>query len=196
MDLDVTVEEFLRKAKFRKELEQLRTIVLDCGLNEEVKWGQPCYTYHKKNVLILGEFKAHCIISFFKGALMSDEKNIMVQPGSVQAARFIPFVNAKDISKNESILKAYIYEAIEIEKAGMKVRLKKTSEYEVPQELEDKLKKSASFKKAFNALTPGRQRGYIVHFSEPKKSETRAARIEKCTSKILKGEGLHDDYKK
>ncbi len=128
-------------------------------------------------------------------ALLSDEKKILVTPGNVQSARVIPFTNAREVVKLEPTIKNYVYEAMEIENAGMKVRFKETSEYKMPVELQDKLKKNTTFKKAFDALTPGRQRGYIIHFSEPKKSETRAARIEKCTPKILKGEGLHDDYK-
>lgn len=196
MDLGISVDEFIRKANFRKELERLRSIVLDCGLNEEVKWGQPCYTYHKSNVVILGELKNYCCISFFKGALLSDENKVLVQLGNTQSARLIPFTKVSEVVKMEDVITSYIYEAIEIEKAGMKVRLKKTSDYVMPEELKRKLARSATFRNAFNALTPGRQRGYIVHFSQPKKSETREARIEQCTPRIMKGEGLHDDYKK
>jgi len=172
---------------------KLRTIVLDCGLTEELKWGCPCYTFQKTNIVLIHVFKEYCALLFFKGALLNDAKGILVQQTeNVQAARQVRFTNVKEIDKMEKILKAYIYEAIEVEKAGLKVALKKTTEYTIPAEFKNKLDKLPALKTAFKALTPGRQRAYLLHFSAPKQSKTREARIEKCIQDILHGKGLND----
>lgn len=194
------VEFYFRKAKWQEELKQLRKIVLDCGLIEELKWGSPCYTYptgqrasQTSNIVLIHVFKEYCALLFFKGALLNDPENILVQQTkNVQSARQIRFTNVKEIVKMERILKAYIFEAIEVEKAGLKVTLKKTSDFKVPEEFQNKLDKSATLKKAFEALTPGRQRAYIFHFSQPKLSKTRESRVEKYMPQILKGKGLDD----
>ena len=194
--MDPRVNEFLSKAeKWPEELEKLRAICLDCGLDEELKWGQPCYTYNNSNVVIIGELKDHCTLSFFKGALLYDDERILLKPGEhTQSGRWIKFSNVRQIAEMEPILKAYIYEAIEVEKAGARVILKTTADFIIPEELQQKLDESPAFKTAFYALTPGRQRAYILHFSAPKQSKTRAARVEKYTLQILKGKGLNDDY--
>ena len=194
------VDFYFRKAKWQEELKQLRKIVLDCGLIEELKWGSPCYTYptgqrasQTSNIVLIHVFKEYCALLFFKGALLNDPENILVQQTkNVQSARQIRFTNVKEIVKMERILKAYIFEAIEVEKAGLKVTLKKTSDFKVPEEFQNKLDKSATLKKAFEALTPGRQRAYIFHFSQPKLSKTRESRVEKYMPQILKGKGLDD----
>ena len=187
------VDFYFNKGKWQEELEQLRTIVLDCGLSEELKWGCPCYTYEKRNIVLIHVFKEYCAYLFFKGALLKDEKGILVQQTeNVQAGRQVRFTGVKEIVKLKPVLKAYIYEAIEVEKAGLKVPLKKTTEYTMPEELEKKLAKNKALKTAFYALTPGRQRGYLLHFSQPKQSKTREARIEKSVKQILKGKGLND----
>jgi uncharacterized protein YdeI (YjbR/CyaY-like superfamily) len=184
---------FKKEKRWREEFEALRTIVLDCGLNEELKWGQACYTFEKKNIVLIHGFKEYCALLFFKGALLKDKKGILIrQTENVQGTRQIRFTNVKEINKMKSTLKAYIYEAIEVEEAGLKVEYKKTSDYKIPEELQDKLKKNASLKKAFESLTPGRQRGYIFYFSSAKQSKTRIARIEKYVNKILDGKGLDD----
>ena len=188
------VDKFLSRAKqWREEYEKLRTIILDCGLTEELKWGQPCYTFGKRNIVLMHGFKEYCALLFMKGALLKDGKHILIQQTeNVQAARQIRFTNVREIVKMEHDLKAYIHEAIEVEKAGLKVNLKKTSEFKMPVELKDKLDKSPALKTAFKALTPGRQRGYILYFSAPKQSKTREARVEKSMPQILKGRGLND----
>ena len=184
---------FTKNKTWQKEIETLRTIVLDCGLSEELKWGCPCYTYEKRNIVLIHVFKEYCDYLFFKGALLKDEKGILVQQTeNVQAGRQVRFTGVKEIVKLKPVLKAYIYEAIEVEKAGLKVPLKKTTEYTMPEELEKKLAKSKALKTAFYELTPGRQRGYLLHFSQPKQSKTREARIEKSVKQILKGKGLND----
>ena len=171
----------------------MRTIVLDCGLTEELKWGVPCYTFEKKNIVIIHGFKEYCALLFFKGALLKDPKDILIQQTeNVQAQRQIRFTNVGEIVKMESVLKAYIREAIEVEKAGKKVKFKKTSEFNIPEEFQKKLDKISALKTAFHALTPGRQRAYIFYFSQPKQSKTRESRIEKCMPQILKGKGLND----
>jgi len=176
-------------------LELLRRIVLDCGLTEESKWGVPCYTFQQKNVLMVSALKDHCCISFFKGSLLSDHKNLLVKPGpNSQASRLFKFGHIDEIEAIESDIKTYIFEAIEVEKAGLKVSFKKNPE-PVPEELEVKLEEDPALNTAFEALTPGRQRGYILYFSQPKQSKTRMARIEKCIPMILAGIGLHDKYK-
>lgn len=188
------VDAFISKAdKWQKEYEKMREIALDCGLQEALKWGCPCYMYQNGNVVLIHGFKDYCAYLFFKGALLSDPEDILIQQTkNVQAGRQIRFTNAKEIVKLESALRAYIYEAIELERAGLKVRLKKTSEYKMPEELQQKLKKMPSLKKAFEALTPGRQRAYIFYFSSARQSKTREARIEKYVKQILKGKGLDD----
>jgi len=179
--------------KWKQELEQLREIVLDCGLVEELKWKTPCYMFQKSNIILLGAFKDFCIISFLKGALLSDTESILTKMGeNTQAARVVKFTSAKEIKKLNAILKAYIFEAIEIEKAGLKVEPKKQSEYNVPEELQNQFKQNPDFKKAFDALTPGRQRGYLLYFCDSKQSKTREARIEKYLSRIMQGKGLND----
>ena len=184
---------FDKSQKWQKELEQLRTIVLDCGLTEELKWGVPCYTFENSNIVLIHEFKEYCALLFFKGALLNDANGILVQQTKhVQAARQIRFTNVREIVRMKKILKAHVYEAIEVEKAGLKVKLKKVSEFSVPEEFQKKLDKNKALKKAFEALTPGRQRGYLLHFSAPKQSKTREARVEKYMPQILDGKGLND----
>ncbi len=177
------------------ELDLLRKIVLDCGLTEESKWGAPCYTFQNKNILMVSALKEYCCISFFKGSLLKDDKKLLVKPGpNSQAARLFKFKNVDEIIKIENDIKAYVFEAIEVEKAGLNVIFKKNPE-PIPVELESKFKEDPVLKTAFEALTPGRQRGYILHFSQPKQSKTRLSRIEKCVPMILSGIGLHDKYK-
>ena len=184
---------FSKAEKWQDEIRKLRTIVLDCGLAEELKWGCPCYTSEKNNIVLIHVFKEYCAILFFKGALLKDSKNILVQQTkNVQAARQVRFTNAKEITELSSILKAYIREAIKVEKAGLKVPMKKATEFEIAEEFQTKLDKSSALKKAFYALTPGRQRGYLLYFSSAKQSKTREARVEKYMENILGGKGLDD----
>ena len=184
---------FDKASKWQKEYEKLRTIVLDCGLIEELKWGCPCYTFEKRNIVLIHGFKEYCALLFFKGALLNDANGILIQQTeNVQSARQARFTNLQEIVKMEAILKTYIYEAIEVERAGVKVKLKKTSEYKIPEEFQKKLNKTPALKTAFYALTPGRQRGYIFYFSQPKQSKTRESRIEKYMKQILNGKGLED----
>ena len=188
------VDAVLRKAtEWREEFEILRTIVLDCGLTEELKWYQPCYTFEGKNVVLIHGFKEYCALLFFKGALLKDTKGILVQQTeNVQSGRQIRFTNVREIVKMKPVLKAYIQQAIEAEKDGLKVKLKKTSDFKIPEEFQNKLDELPALKTAFDALTPGRQRGYLFYFSAPKQSKTRAARVEKCMPQIFKGKGLND----
>ena len=184
---------FEKDSKWQKEYKKLRKIILDCGLNEELKWGQPCYTHENGNIVLVHGFKDYCAMLFFKGALLNDPNDILIQQTkNVQSARQIRFTNVQEIGKMEKTLKAYVYEAIEVERAGLKVKLKKTSDYEIPAEFQTRLKKKPALKKAFDALTPGRQRQYIYYFSQPKQSKTREARVEKYAQKILTGKGLED----
>lgn len=184
---------FEKEKKWHKEIEQLRTIVLDCGLTEELKWGCPCYTFGESNVVLIHVFKEYCALLFFKGALLHNGNGMLIrQTENVQAARQIRFTNVQEIVKAEKILKAYIYEAIEVERAGLKVQLKKTADFSIPEEFQHRLDKKPALKKAFNALTSGRQRAYIFYFSQPKQSKTREARIEKYLQQILDGKGLDD----
>lgn len=177
------------------ELAELRKIILECSLTEELKWGVPVYTFEKKNVVLIGAFKESCVISFFKGVLLKDITGILQKSGeNTQAGRVIRFTNVRQIFELESVIKEYIYEAVEVEKLGLKVEFKQTSDYALPEELEKKFKESSALKTAFFALTPGRQRSYILHFSQPKQSKTRQARIEKCMQQIMLGKGLNDDY--
>jgi uncharacterized protein YdeI (YjbR/CyaY-like superfamily) len=186
------VDGFISKAKkWRKEFKKLRTIVLDCGLTEELKWYQPCYTLQKSIVLLISGFKEYCALAFFKGSLLKDAKGILVAPGeNSQAVRQIRFTNVRDIVAMEPVLKAYIREAIEVQKAGLKV--KKNTELRIPEEFQNKLDGISALKTAFNALTPGRQRAYVLYFSAAKQSKTRDSRIEKCMRQILSGKGLND----
>ena len=188
------VDAYLSKAKkWQEEFEKLRMIILDCGLTEELKWGVPCYTFEKRNIVLIHGFKEYCALLFFKGALLNEGKSILIQQTrNVQAARQIRFTNVREIVKLKPILKAYIYEAIEVEKAGLKVSLKKTKEFIVPEEFQNRLAEVPGLKTAFAALTPGRQRAYLLHFSAPKQSKTRESRVEKCLQQILKGKGLND----
>ena len=187
------VDFYFSKARWQKELEQLRAIVLDCGLTEELKWGVPCYTLQERNIVLMHVFKEYCALLFFKGALLNDPNGILIQQTkNVQSARQIRFTNVQKIVKMEKILKAYVYEAIEVERAGLKVKLKKTSEFKIPEEFQKRLDKNATLKKAFDALTPGRQRAYIFYFSQAKQSKTREARVEKYIKQILSGKGLDD----
>lgn len=192
--LNPKVDEFLSKAKkWKEEYEQLRNIILDCGLTENFKWMHPCYTLDNKNILLIHGFKEYCAILFHKGALLKDEREILIQQTeNVQAARQIRFKNVQEIVGMESILKDYILEAIEVEKAGLKVELKKHAEYEIPEELQHKFEEIPDLKTAFEDLTPGRQRQYIFYFSEAKQAKTRASRVEKFIPKILDGQGLRD----
>lgn len=179
--------------KWQKELKKLRSVLLDTPLTEELKWHQPCYTYNKTNIAIISGLKDYCAIGFFKGVLLKDPKGILDKPGNnTQSARLIRFTSVKQITELAPTLKAYIKEAIEIENTGLKVNFKKTTEYEIPEEFQQQLKKSPALKKAFQALTPGRQRGYLLYFSAPKQSKTKEARIQKCMPQILKGKGLND----
>ncbi|HEY5966727.1 MAG TPA: YdeI family protein [Chitinophagaceae bacterium] len=184
---------FSKDTKWQKEYEKLRKIIIDCGLIEELKWGCPCYTFENTNIVLIHGFKEYCALLFFKGALLNDPNGILIQQTkNVQSARQIRFANAKEIVKMEKILKAYVYEAIEVERAGLKVKLKKTSEFNIPEEFQKRLNKNITLKKAFEALTPGRQRAYIFYFSQAKQSKTREARVEKYIPQILNGKGL--DY--
>ena len=188
------VDDFISSAdKWQDELEQLRYIVLDCGLTEEVKWSMPCYTFQKANVLILGGFKNYCALSFFKGALLSDYEQILIQQTeNVHAARQLRFTKVSEIVELEPIIKAYIFEAIEIERVGLKLEPKQHGELQFPEEFNIKLQNDPTFKGAFESLTHGRKRAYHMYFSEPKQSQTREARIEKSTHRILMGKGLND----
>ena len=188
------VDVFFSKAKkWQEEFEKLRTIILDCRLTEELKWGGPCYTFQKSNIVLIHGFKEYCALLFFKGALLKDANGILIQQTeNVQAARQIRFTNVREIVEMETILKAYIHEAIEVEKAGLKVNFKKTTEFIIPEEFQNKLDEIPALKTAFDALTPGRQRAYILYFSAPKQSKTRESRVEKCMQQILNGKGLDD----
>ena len=188
------VDFYFSKAKqWQKEYEKLRKIVLECGLTEELKWGCPCYTFQKSNIVLIHGFKEYCALLFFKGALLNNAHGLLIQQSAnVQAARQIRFTNVKEIAVMETILKTYIFEAIEVEKAGLKVELKKTKEFNMPEEFQTKLDEKPSLKKAFEALTPGRQRAYLLYFSAPKQSKTRESRVEKSMQQILSGKGLND----
>jgi uncharacterized protein YdeI (YjbR/CyaY-like superfamily) len=188
------VDFFFSKAKqWQEEFEKLRMIILDCGLTEELKWGKPCYAFEEKNIVLIHGFKEYCALLFFKGALLKDANGLLIQQTeNVQAARQIRFTNVREIVEMEPILKAYIHEAIDVEKAGLEVNYKKTTEFIIPEEFQNKLDSIPALKKAFNALTPGRQRGYILYFSAPKQSKTRESRVEKCMPQILNGKGLND----
>ncbi|ANY76087.1 hypothetical protein BBD41_27865 [Paenibacillus ihbetae] len=193
-NLNPKVDEFLSKArKWKEEYEKLRAIVLDCELTEDFKWMHPCYTFEDKNIVLIHGFKEYCALLFHKGALLQDAHGILIQQTeNVQAARQIRFTNAAEIDELEPILKAYIYEAIEIEKAGLEVNFKKTDDYSVPDEFQHKLEEIPGLKASFEGLTPGRQRAYLHYFSQPRQSKTRASRVEKYVQHILDGKGLND----
>jgi uncharacterized protein YdeI (YjbR/CyaY-like superfamily) len=193
-NMNPKVDFYFRKAgKWQRELEQLRMIVLDCGLNEELKWGVPCYTFQKSNIVLIHIFKEYCALLFFKGALLRDQDGILVQQTeNVQAARQIRFTSISEIVNMEATIKAYIHEAIAIEKSGLKVPLKKTKKFVMPEEFKNRLDRIPALKTAFEALTPGRQRGYLLYFAAPKLAKTRESRIEKWIPKILAGKGLND----
>jgi len=188
------VDAFLSKAKaWQEEFTQLRAIILDCGLDEDFKWGQPCYTLDGGNVVLIHGFKEYCALLFFKGALLKDPKNILIQQTeNVQAARQVRFASAEQIAKLDKVLKTYIRNAIELEKSGAKVEFKKTTEFSWPEEFERKVDDMPALRTAFEALTPGRQRAYLLHFSSAKQAKTRESRIEKCVPQILSGKGLDD----
>lgn len=194
LNLNPKVDFYFNKAKkWQEELIKLRLIALDCGLNEELKWGCPCYTLNGENIVLIHDFKEYCAFLFFKGALLKDPNHILIQQTeNVQAARQIRFTNIREILDQEAVLKAYIFEAIEVEKAGLKVELKKTTEFVVAAEFQHKLDAIPELKTAFEALTPGRQRGYLLYFSSAKQAQTRTARVEKYIPKILNGKGLED----
>src|ERR1700730_5974947 len=188
------VDFFFNKAKqWQEEYEKLRMICLNCGLTEELKWGCPCYTFQGKNIVLIHGFKEYCALLFFKGALLNDANGILIQQTkNTQAGRQIRFTNVREIVEMETILKAYIYEAVEVEEAGLKVNFKKSTEFIIPEEFQNKLDEIPALKTAFDALTPGRQRAYILYFSAPKQSKTRESRVEKCMQQILNGKGLND----
>lgn len=184
---------FAKAGKWLEAVEKLRTIALDSNLTEELKWGSPCYTLKGSNVFLIHCFKEYCALLFHKGALLKDDAGILIQQTkNVQSARQIRFTSVQEVVKMERIVKAYIHQAIEVEKAGLKVEMKKTEAFDMPEEFKVKLKKMPALKKAFAALTPGRQRGYLLHFSSAKQAKTREARIDKCMERILEGRGLDD----
>jgi uncharacterized protein YdeI (YjbR/CyaY-like superfamily) len=184
---------FEKATAWQKEYQQLRKIALDCGLTEELKWGCPCYTFENRNIVLIHGFKEYCAFLFFKGALLADTSNILIQQTpNVQSARQIRFTDLKQIVKMQAVLKAYIHEAIAVEKAGLKVTLKKTEEFPMPEEFQNRLEQDKTLKSAFEGLTPGRQRAYLFYFSQPKQAKTRESRIEKSVQSILEGRGLND----
>lgn len=188
------VDIYLSKAgKWQKEFGRLRMIILDCGLTEELKWGVPCYTFQKSNIVLMHGFKEYCALLFFKGVLLNDTNGILIQQTEdVQSARQVRFTNVREIVEMEPILKAYIFEAIEVEKAGLKVNFKKITDLNIPEEFQNKLDEIPALKTAFIALTAGRQRAYVLYFSAPKQSKTRKSRVEKCVQQNLNGKGLND----
>jgi uncharacterized protein YdeI (YjbR/CyaY-like superfamily) len=192
--MNAKVDFYFSKAKrWREEFEKLRMIILECQLTEELKWGCPCYTFQKNNIVLIHGFKEYCALLFFKGALLTDSNGVLIQQTeNVQAARQIRFTNVQEIVEMGTILKAYIHEAIEVERAGSKVNFKKTTEFAVPEEFQNRLDEIPALKTAFDVLTPGRQRAYILYFAAPKQSKTRESRVEKCIQQILDGKGLND----
>lgn len=192
--INLKVDEYLSKAKkWKEEMKKLRMIILDSGLTEELKWRKPCYTFQESNIVIIQDYKEYCALMFFKGVLLKDTKGILTKPGeNSQTQRQIRFTNVQDIDEMESILKDYIYEAIEVEKAGLVVNVKKSTELINPEELQHKFAEIPALKTAFEALTPGRQRAYILYFSQAKQSKTRESRLEKYIQQILNGKGLND----
>ncbi|MCE3294409.1 MAG: hypothetical protein K0R65_123 [Crocinitomicaceae bacterium] len=184
---------FAKAGKWQEATEKLREITLDCGLSEELKWGTPCYTHQKSNIVLIHVFKEYCALLFFKGVLLKNNEGLLIQQTeNVQSARQMRFTSVEQVAELEATIKAYIYEAVEVEKAGLKVPLKKTTEFAMADEFKEKLEKNPALKKAFESLTPGRQRAYLLHFSQPKQAKTREARIEKCMELIFQGKGLND----
>ncbi len=184
---------FNKNSKWQDEYELLRTIILDCGLTEELKWGKPCYTVNGNNVVLIHGFKDYCALLFHKGVLLNDAEDILVQQTkNVQSARQIRFTDVKQINDMMAVIRSYIFEAVEVEKAGLEVPMKKTTDFEMAEEFRKKLDTIPELKEAFESLTPGRQRGYLLHFSGAKQSKTRASRVEKCIPDILEGKGLND----
>lgn len=194
--METNIESFFsNEKKWQEEFIKLRTIIqdCDCGLTEELKWGKPCYTFQGNNIVLMHGFKEYCALLFHKGALLKDPEGILIQQTeNVQAARQIRFTDIIEIVDMEPVIKNYIHEAIDIEKAGLKIEFKKTKEYNVPEEFQKKLNEFPDLEKAFSSLTPGRQRAYLLHFSQPKQSKTRESRIEKYMPHILEGKGLND----
>lgn len=192
--MNPTVDFYFNKSKkWQEEINRLRRIILDCGLMEELKWGVPCYTLQERNIVLIHVFKEYCAVLFFKGALLQDTTGILIQQTkNTQAARQVRFTTVREIAEIEAQLKSYIYEAIEVEKDGLEVNFKKTAAFTFPVELKNKLAESPALNIAFNALTAGRQRGYLLYFSAPKQSKTRKSRIEKCEELIFNGKGLND----
>jgi uncharacterized protein YdeI (YjbR/CyaY-like superfamily) len=188
------VDEFIQKSKkWQEEFKELRTILLDCQLSEALKWGKPCYTFDNSNIAIIQGFKDYSALLFVKGSLLKDADGILIQQTeNVQAARQVRFTNLPEIIELKPILRAYIHEAVEVEKAGLKVDYKQTSEYKIPEEFQKKLDEIPALKAAFEALTPGRQRAYLLYFSQPKQSKTRESRVKKSIPQILDGRGLND----
>jgi uncharacterized protein YdeI (YjbR/CyaY-like superfamily) len=188
------VDQYVSKAtKWQKEIKKLRAIILSCKLTEEFKWGKPCYSWQGANVVVILPLKERCALILAKGALLKDPSHILIKPGeNTQAARQIRFTSLCQITELEPVLKAYLHEAIEAEKAGLKITYKKITEFKLPEELENKFEEIPALKTAFRALTPGRQRAYIIHFSAAKQSQTRASRVEKLIPRILKGKGMND----
>jgi uncharacterized protein YdeI (YjbR/CyaY-like superfamily) len=185
---------FTKAERWQEESKKLRKIILDCGLTEELRWGKPCYTFEKSNIVLIHGFNDYCALLFMKGALMKDPKGILIQQTeNVQSARQIRFTSARQIAAMEPTLKAYIREAIEVEKSGVEVKYKKTSEFKMPEEFRTRLAELPALRRAFDELTPGRQRGYLLYFSGAKQSATRESRIEKCMPHILEGRGLNDE---
>lgn len=184
---------FEKDGPWQKEYQKLRSTLLSCGLTEELKWGCPCYTFNNANIVLIHGFKEYCALLFFKGALLGDAENLLIQQTeNVQSARQMRFTSLKEITTKQRLIKEYVYEAIEVEKAGLKVALKKVEEYKVPEEFQKRLQKNSSLKKAFQSLTPGRQRAYLLHFSQAKQSTTREARIDKWIPAIMKGKGMNE----
>jgi len=184
---------FHKESNWQKEYAALRNLVIGCGLTEELKWGVPCYTFQKRNVVLIHGFKEYCALLFHKGALLKDDDHLLIQQtANVQAARQIRFKSLREIAEKEAVLRAYIHEAVEVERAGLKVEMKKTTEYAIPEEFQVALNKNENVKTAFEGLTPGRQRAYLLYFSQPKQAKTRVARVENSLEKILNGKGLDD----
>lgn len=194
MTMSPKVDEYLREARsWQEEFEKLRMTILECGLTEELKWNKPCYMYKNKNIVIIQGFKKYCAVMFFKGALLNDPNGVLVRPGeNSQAQRQIRFTDAQEIMEMKTVLKDYVNQAVEVEKSGLEVNFKKTEEFMIPEELQTKFNEMPSLKTAFDTLTPGRQRAYILYFSKAKQSKTREARIEKYMQNILDGKGLND----
>lgn len=193
-NMNPEIDAFLSKVpKWQEEMKTLRSIMLNCPLNEELKWGKPCYTFQESNIAIIQGFKAYCAVLFFKGALLKDSRGILVKTGeNTQVGRQVRFTNVREIAKLKSVLKSYIQEAIAVEKAGLKVKLKTTADFTVPEEFQTKLNELPELKKAFDALTPGRQKAYLLYFSSAKQAKTRESRVSKCMQRILNGKGLND----